>query len=212
VELSEEARKRSKKLFGNLMGHLQKVRSLTTSQTFGVVVVLCCCAVVSEPALKHTRCHPLPAPHPPLHNQAKTEVAQEQTSEKLQQRSLLLSKVSAAAAESSAIAAAASAAARGDLSTALNERRDCARDTQRLLAQLAIQTQEQHLRAAAACIATRATPKLFYKVLLPPTPPLPPPLLTIPRSPPPPPLPCSRLRTTRRLKRLWQHGGWWWWI
>ena len=107
----------------------------------------------------------------------------------LQQRALLLSKVAAAAAESSAATAAAAAAARGDLSTALDERRSCARDMQRLHAQFAIETHEAHLRAAAACIATRAAPRLFYKA------PAPPPLqssLNRLLTPPPPHPPAAR--------------------
>jgi hypothetical protein len=76
VELSEEARKRSKKLFGNLMGHLQKARLLfllTVNQQcrFGSTLQF-------------------PFAHSRILLQAKTEVAQEQSSEKLQQAPPLL--------------------------------------------------------------------------------------------------------------------------
>ncbi len=88
---------------------------------------------------------------------------------------MLISKVEKAAAE-------AAAAAHGDLAAALDERRNCVREmqvttppppslarsnvtrAQRLYAQLAVQSHEQSVRAAASCLVTAATPKILYKV------------------------------------------------
>jgi hypothetical protein len=102
---------------------------------------------------------------------------------------MLLSKVERAAAE-------AATAARAELAAALEERRNCSRDMQRLHAQLAIETHEQSFRLAASCLVTVATPTIFYKVLEPSL------CIFVSLAL----MPDSPSLTTSQLNRLWRQG------